>query len=575
MASSRPLSRVQLQQAIQDIIERGNESDVDDDDDDLNTSDTESDSEGDHESIASEDSDTQSSSDDETETTRSTTVFTAKNGQQWNSTFEETGKTRAHNIMKTRLNKVVLPPGVILETPEDAFNLFITDQIVNDIVAFTNNEARRVTKDNNLKPWNDTDVVEMRAFFGLLLAAGHLKSNHQSYEVLWGSMYGPPIFRATMGRNRFKSLLRYIRFDDKLTRTARRSKDKLAPIRDIWEQIVNNLRKHYIPGANITVDEQLVPFRGRCPFKQYLPSKPDKYGMKIWWACDSGTFYPLNAIPYTGKDVVRATGLGRQVVEKLVEPYEGSNRNVTCDNYFTDHELALSLLSKGLTIVGTVRKNKTFIPPEFHPRADRPSQSSVFGFSKTTTLVSYVPKPRKAVVLLSTMHHDSSVDEANANKPEIIMYYNSTKGAVDTLDQEVHQYMSKRRTNRWPFAFFMNGLDVTGFAAFVIWTSTYPQWKKTTHSRRRIFLTDISEELVHPQVVRRSANGLQKSTLRTVALLSAARVPDEPTPKRQKKSRCYLCSGDRKQRQCCHSCEKNVCNEHSTLHRLCNNCKGQ
>ena len=60
--------------------------------------------------------------------------------------------------------------------------------------------------------------------------------------------------------------------------------------------------------------------------------------MKIWWACDSGTFYPLNGIPYIWKETVKATGLGRQVVEKLVDPYEGSNRNVTCDNYFTDHD---------------------------------------------------------------------------------------------------------------------------------------------------------------------------------------------------------------------------------------------
>lgn len=427
-----------------------------------------------------------------------------------------------------------------------------------------------------MKPWKQTDAIEIRAFFGLLLTAGHLKSNHQSYEVLWDSMYGPPIFRATMGQKRFKALLRFIRFDDKSTRSVRRSKDKLAPIRDIWEQVVNNLRKHYVPGANITVDEQLVPFLGRCPFRQYLPSKPDKYGMKIWWVCDSATAYPLNAIPYIGKEAVKATGLGRQVVEKLVEPYEGSNRNVTCDNYFTDHKLALSLLAKGLTIVGAVRKNKTFIPPEFQARGDRLAQSSVFGFTKSTTLVSYVPKPRKAVILLSTMHHDNSVDQSIANKPEIIIHYNSTKGAVDTLDQEVHQYMCKRRTNRWPFAFFMNCLDVCGIAAFIIWTQTYPDWNKKCNARRRKFLTDISEELALDHIARRPTSGLHRSTVSAISVMSHSHdVEGMPARKRQKKSRCYLCVKDRKQHQCCDNCGKHVCNEHSVSRRLCAKCNVQ
>lgn len=43
-----------------------------------------------------------------------------------------------------------------------------------------------------------------------------------------------------------------------------------------------------------------MPFRGRCSFKQYIPSKPDKYGMKIFWICDTDNAYPLNALPYLG-----------------------------------------------------------------------------------------------------------------------------------------------------------------------------------------------------------------------------------------------------------------------------------
>ena len=90
-------------------------------------------------------------------------------------------------------------------------------------------------------------------------------------------------FVLTMGINRFKKILRFIRFDDKTTRTFCRAKDKLAPICDIFEKCNKNFRKFYLPGENITIDEPMVGFRGKCPFRQYLPFKPDKYGIKLFW----------------------------------------------------------------------------------------------------------------------------------------------------------------------------------------------------------------------------------------------------------------------------------------------------
>ena len=42
---------------------------------------------------------------------------------------------------------------------------------------------------------------------------------------------------------------------------------KFTPIRDLWNQGVDLLPKFYNPSENVTVDEQLVAFRGRCPFR--------------------------------------------------------------------------------------------------------------------------------------------------------------------------------------------------------------------------------------------------------------------------------------------------------------------
>ena len=140
------------------------------------------------------------------------------------------------------------------------------------------------------------------------------------------------------------------------------------------------------------------------------------------------------------------------------------------DNYFTDMVLATTLLKNGLTLVGTVRKNKTFTPPARLPSRSREVKSSIVGFQPKSTLVPYVHKKNKAVLLLSTMHNDISVTNDEEKQPEMNIFYNETKGGVDCLDKFVYNYMSKLQTRRWPLCYFHNLVDVAGVAAFIIWT---------------------------------------------------------------------------------------------------------
>ena len=96
------------------------------------------------------------------------------------------------------------------------------------------------------------------------------------------------------------------------------------------------------------------------------------------------------------------------------------------------------------------------------PAADREVKSSVFGFSTDgATIVSYVPKRRKAVVLLSTQHQD---DTGDSKKPKIINYNNTTKCGVDVLDKVVRTYSCERATRRWTVLFLFNLLDIAAQA---------------------------------------------------------------------------------------------------------------
>ena len=151
--------------------------------------------------------------------------------------------------------------------------------------------------------------------------------------------------------------------------------------------------RYYTSHEYLTVDKQLVPFRGRCPFKHYLPSKPDKYGIKFFWICGSSTFYPLTTKPFLGKQGnVPKRGLAQDVVFDLSTPFNNSGRNIITDDYFTDLFLEVNLLQNGFTLIGTVRKNKTIVPANFLQSSTREVYSSTFSFQRNITFMSDVSK---------------------------------------------------------------------------------------------------------------------------------------------------------------------------------------
>ncbi|KAL7881706.1 hypothetical protein AOLI_G00085540 [Acnodon oligacanthus] len=71
---------------------------------------------------------------------------------------------------------------------------------------------------------------------------------------------------------------------------------------------------------------------------------------------------------------------------------------------------------------------------------DRAPLSSKFIFTDTTTAVSYCPKKRRNVILMSTLHKDAAVSSGSDKKPIIILDYNKNKVGVDNLDKLTATY---------------------------------------------------------------------------------------------------------------------------------------
>lgn len=211
---------------------------------------------------------------------------------------------------------------------------------------------------------------------------------------------------------------------------------KLAPIREFHTQFVKNFQNIYSVGELVTIDEMLVSFRERCSFKQYMPQKPAKFGLKIYALCDARTFYTFNLYIYCGKQKggsYMTSNKPFDIFKRMTNPIINSNRNLTTENYFSSYELAEYLLDAGLTFLGTLKRNRREVPPEYILNKNRMPGTSITGCQYDKTLVSYVTKKKKIVLLLSTMHESTELDE-NTQKPVQIVDYNSTKGGVDTGD---------------------------------------------------------------------------------------------------------------------------------------------
>lgn len=114
---------------------------------------------------------------------------------------------------------------------------------------------------------NDTSKEEVKALIGILVLTAALKDNHLTLDELFNTEYSGTRYVSCMRKKRFDFLLRCLQFDDRTFRFKRHRDDPFIPIRDIWEMLITQCRKNYEPGTNVTTDDQLLAFRGRCKFR--------------------------------------------------------------------------------------------------------------------------------------------------------------------------------------------------------------------------------------------------------------------------------------------------------------------
>ena len=114
----------------------------------------------------------------------------------------------------------------------------------------------------------------------------------------------------------------------------------------------------YTLDKHIAIDEELLLWKGRLGFKQYIPNKRARFGIKIFSVCEVSV-YLWNSFVYVGKNAnetleeqafVKELGKSGAVVPKLMSDLYGNGYHLYVDNWYTSERLFKHLSENGTVV---------------------------------------------------------------------------------------------------------------------------------------------------------------------------------------------------------------------------------
>jgi hypothetical protein len=388
------------------------------------------------------------------------------------------------------------------------FGLFWTHTVLNRICLETNRYAR---EDEGGKPkgghdWYDVDEGELRAFMGIRLWMGMRKQpNIKTFWAGEDDIFHCPKITGLFTRKHFETLskcLHLTNMDDGMLDRNSPNFDKVAQCRWLIDVIWRACKSIWWLGAYCTIDEMMVRYKGTyCPIWQYLPMKPEKWGIKIWCLADSITKYVYDFDVYMGKNNVATEGpalprgggnLAQGMVLNLMDGLENEGRMVVMDNYFTSIELFEKLHVRGIYATGTVQSNRIGLPEilaDISTLNSSQQGSLEWHMHDSQTIASVAWRDKKTVHLLSTHarlvvvegeerptipRRNGAIQEAIPTSPVHLEYTTHMRG-VDVADQLRSNYSCQVRTHKWWHRIFYFLLDMSVVNMYLMYLEC---WKK-------------------------------------------------------------------------------------------------
>ena len=344
--------------------------------------------------------------------------------------------------------------------PIDCYRHFITDEIIDLMVRETNRYAEQYLRSHDIsrrskyREWKATTHEEMLKFFGIIIEMGLVQMPQMNHYWSSSQLYGLEIIRSAMPRERFELLLKFWHFSNNNNKNSYQDRlFKLKPLSDLLKERFSSV---YMPGSVISIDETMIPWRGRLVFKQCIPGKAHKYCIKMYkLAALNG--YTWNYIISTGEqESMVGVGHAQAVITKLLDDLDGCYRTVVADNYFTTISLANYLLDHDTYLIGTLRSNRVGSGRAIFE--NDLSRGEVYGLQNKDGIKLIRWKDKNDVLMISTRpsHSASIVDSGKLNfqnepimKPQVVLDYNEGRQGTDLSDQLSTYYTCLRKSVKW------------------------------------------------------------------------------------------------------------------------------
>ncbi|KAI0243174.1 PiggyBac transposable element-derived protein 4, partial [Lamellibrachia satsuma] len=394
--------------------------------------------------------------------------------------------------------------------------MFISDLVWDMLVDMTNrNAARKRLTGHDKGLWLPVTRPEMRAFVGLTIVTGIVRM--PTLAMYWASsntMCQLPSFSATMPRDRFLQIMRYLHVNDEAAGNP--DDDKLYKVRDFINLINNNFGAKYTMGCQISIDESLIPFKGRLSFRQFIPSKRARFGIKCWVLADALNSFVSRFCVYTGRDAnaVPAVPLSTRVVRELLRDHENLHHHLYVDNFYTSTDLFKWLLENGVYACGTVRKGRVGFPKDLYFARGRHVRGTS-SYLTSGNLLAQSWYDSKEVYFLSTIHPaeypadtpdaDRTVRRRSPNgtidvaAPPLLHDYNHYMGGVNLADIIIKHYSIGQKTFRAYRRILFYAIELCVHNAYIMEGFVVPHDTAGRRKRGTLqFRMELAEQLVAP-----------------------------------------------------------------------------
>jgi len=433
-------------------------------------------------------------------------------------------------------------------TPFQLLQCFLPRRLMQEFAQHTNAAAPH--------DWRPTTAEELYAFLGVHLFMGIDRLPRT--EMYWSSTFGHPLITSLFSRDRFKQLLRFFRVVAPDEDAADRN--PLPHVRSLAAKLNASFAAHAAPSQHLTLDEAMVAYKGRSPIKQYIPSKPHKWGFKIW--CLASDDYLLHFEVYAGKEEAPSdAGATVDTTLRMTAAYQHQQHVLYTDNWFTSPALLHALAQRGIRLCGSVRSNRKgmpSIPPadiralgrgEWLQRQKGDATVAVWRDQKTMWLLYNHCSPTETA---SLERWNDAGRKVSVGCPRAIRDYFYGARSVDVLSQLHYAYLPGRKAMRsWPrLAWWL--LDMCIINAFQLWSKGHQHLGQLRF--REELMHDLLKQLPSESVPRKRGAGLHPAHA-----LASEHFPEHAGSERD----CVECSRQPdarvQSRFLCHACQVHLC----------------